>query len=206
MRACIVFEFFLALHLSFAIAHTLYRVGMDKERVSTVLHRIEKGMNGFLGIPTSDYYHGYFMMWVPSICAVPILWMTLRTLYRIPAVQPLWLRLTGFVVVLIPSVVHVFVGPDLISYRPWATEIVILCSTLGCFLVVLFSRLNAPLKVSVPSFALLFGLWWLISGYYYWPTYDGPTGPFLGFCSAVAWVVYVNHRAPAMPISDSSRI
>jgi chromate transport protein ChrA len=151
--------------------------------VSAPFSRMECRINVFLHIRQTDFVRGYFAIWIPSVLVAFLIWFMLRTFASKRLTQRFLRSLAGIITIVAPLAFWVFtyemtfwpVG------RPYVGASFEMATAVVCSLLFLSGKWKVPSWVSLLLIAV---------HYFFW--YSGPSGQILGFCSAVAWGLYVS--------------
>jgi hypothetical protein len=164
------------------------------------LARMEGRINGLLHIRQTDFVRGYFVMWVPSAALALVIWLLLRALRRTRLAQESLRSVAGIATLLAPPVYWVY-HYDTTSWPvgwPYQGAPFEIAMALLCAILFAAGRWKAPLWAGVLLLVLHYGFWWFVPGSEYEaPNYSGPLGPALGFCAALAWIVYLSRLRKA---------
>jgi hypothetical protein len=171
------------------------------------LSRMDARINQLLHIRQTDFVRGYFAIWIPSVVVAFLIWVVLRTFSRTRVTQEVLRSLAGVLTIFAPPAYWVSFYERTFwtvgwPYRGAPFE-------MGAALVATLLFLSGKWKV--PSWA---GLVLLAGHYAYWyfamervlfaTNYASPAGPILGFCSALAWGLYVSRlravKAGGLPL------
>jgi len=163
--------------------------------------RLEVRLNLILGIRQTDLIRGYFEYSIPTvvlalfICAVLVAFCTHRAIH-------VFLRsIVPFILILAPLAFWVIyydeVGwPFRWPYRWGPVELV---AALCCLILYLRGNWLRPGWLGVLLLAFHFAFWyWMPSTNPSLANYRGPIAPALGFCSAVAWGLFVHSRTETL--------
>ena len=150
-------------------------------------------MNDLFGIPNTDMVVGNMAIWPPTTLLALLIWLLLWRFGKSRVMQSVLLKRTGYVVILTCTVFHVFFRVDSI-WTDWFYGIVVLGvgSGVGCLLVLRILEGRIGPLTGIVSFGVLYVFWWVaLPKDPWWPGYDGPAGPVLGFCAMASWSLYV---------------
>ena len=154
---------------------------------------VEARMNDLFGIANTDMVGGSMAIWPPAALMALLIWFALWRFGKSRVMQSVLLRLTGYVVILTCTIFHIFFRVDSI-WTDWFYGIVALGvgSGLGCLLVLRMLEGRVGPLVGIAAFGVLYAFWWAaLPKDPWWPGYDGPAGPVLGFCAMASWSLYV---------------
>ena len=185
-----LYEAFFWLHSCFAGLSAWIRVG---EHTPWYFLVIESRMNDLFGIPNTDMVVGNMAIWPPTTLLALLIWLLLWRFGKSRVMQSVLLKRTGYVVILTCTVFHVFFRVDSI-WTDWFYGIVVLGvgSGVGCLLVLRTLEGRIGPLTGIVSFGVLYVFWWVaLPKDPWWPGYDGPAGPVLGFCAMASWSLYV---------------
>jgi len=181
-------EALFSLHLAFA--------GMSMILMATTgtlaqLGRMERGINDLLHIPNTHLLRGYFAVWIPSVCVAALLWILLRALAHKPFAQRVLPSAMGIIILSAPAAFRLcFFHHDSwpVDWWPWAG----LAETAICAVLLISREWKWPLWAAWVLLIAHYGTWYFFvpGSQFYSPGYNGPAGPILGLCSALAWSVY----------------
>ena len=187
-----VHEILLSLNVSFAIVSA---VEFQAHYVVAPFFWLEFAIHRRLNIQETDLVTGYIAFATSSMALAFCIWLVLRLSAHAEIIKGFLRSLAGSVALAVPAgfwfYYHQKYGwPFGWPYR-WAPfELVLI---LACAQLYLGGRWRFPVWFSVLLLAAHYAYWFWIAGggNYFASNYTGPAAPVLGFCSALAWGVYV---------------
>jgi hypothetical protein len=158
---------------------------------------MEIRINRSLHIQQTDFIRGHFETWIPSVLAAFLVLLILRTCARARFTQEFLRSVAGIITIFAPLAFWLFVYEQgswslVWPYNGAPIEVV---TALACTLLFLSGRWKTPFWVGVLLLAAHY-IFWYFAGESnpYFSNYAGLAGPILGFCSAVAWGLYVSRK------------
>jgi hypothetical protein len=193
------YEILLSLNVSFAAVSV---AELKSQGVIAPFLRLELSLNRLLHIPQGDFIRGYIAFSSSSIALALFIWLGLRLLAATDIKKVIPSFLGGAIVISLPAAFW------LCTYQQsgWPFGWPYRGAPFELALALLFAQMymsgkwRFPGLLGVAVIAAHYAYWfWVPARNYFAPNYSGPIAPILGFCSAVAWAMYVKCEKAAMP-------
>jgi len=195
-----LWEALFSLHIGLAGASVTLMLSMA---LDALFSRLETRINFFLHVRQTDLVRGHLTIWIPSVSVALLAWLMLHATAHTRFTQRFLRSIAGIVTIFIPLPFWVI----LYQTTSWPLYWRCVGFPLEMTAALVFALWFLSGKWKAPSWA---GLLLLVAHYMFWyfapdsnPSisgYAGTLGPILGFCSAVAWGLYVGRlkRAEAV--------
>jgi hypothetical protein len=190
-------EILLSLNLALALVSV---VEIQARYLMTPFFSLEFSVHKLLHVHETDFISGYIALSFSSMALAFCIWLVLRLSAGSEVTKAFLRYWAGIVVLVAPSAFWLYSyqkygWPFGWPYRwaPFELSLALLCTQLY-----VARRWRFPAWFSVLLLVAHFAYWFWVAGggIYFAPNYAGPAAPVLGFCSAVAWGVYVQCLGP----------
>jgi hypothetical protein len=199
------YEIALCLNVSFAVVSI---VALESLRPMIPFFRLEIAANRVLHIRQTDFISGYIAYAAASLLLAFIALVGLRLSAGLSGTKLILRSVAGPVIVLLPAAFWIIVyqnsgWPFRWPYRGAPFELV---SVLIGALFYASGRWHLAPWFSISLLAGHFAYWfWMPPARTFASDYSGPIAPLLGFCSGVAWVLYVeSSEAPSNELTRAT--